>query len=82
MSSRGTLIKSRKDTLTNTTSRSAFSLYFHSDPASALLMVSYLSRYEDRVVQDNFKFGDDKEIVRLGSNSAVHAKAAKVVLQR
>ena len=22
-------------------------------------------RYEDRVVQDNFKFGDDKEIVRL-----------------
>jgi hypothetical protein len=24
-----------------------------------------IKKYEDQVVQDNFKFGDDKEIVRL-----------------
>lgn len=35
---------------------------------------SYVYRYEDQVVQDNFKFGDDKEIVSLGPNSAIHVK--------
>ena len=37
----------------------------------------YVSRYEDRVVQDNFKFGDDKEIVRLDPISAVHVTAPR-----
>lgn len=35
-----------------------------------LLMAYTPPRYEDRVVQDNFKFGDDKEIVCLGHISA------------
>jgi VID27 C-terminal WD40-like domain len=26
-----------------------------------------IKKYEDHVVQDNFKFGDDKEIVRISS---------------
>lgn len=30
-----------------------------------LILMCEWSRYEDFVVQDNFKFGDDKEIVRL-----------------
>ena len=34
----------------------------------AALTVFYIDRYEDKVVQDNFKFGDDKEIVSRGSN--------------
>lgn len=34
----------------------------------AALTVFYVGRYEDQVVQDNFKFGDDKEIVSRGSN--------------
>lgn len=33
-----------------------------------------VDRYEDQVVQDNFKFGDDKEIVSPGSDSAVNVK--------
>jgi len=42
----------------------------------------YTSRYEDRVVQDNFKFGDDKEIVRFGPISAIYVTAAKVIFER
>lgn len=34
----------------------------------AALTVFYVDRYEDHVVQDSFKFGDDKEIVSRGSN--------------
>lgn len=30
-----------------------------------------IKKYEDHVVQDNFKFGDDKEIVRFVSKSNV-----------
>jgi hypothetical protein len=29
-------------------------------------LLNAVRRYEDHVVQDNFKFGDDKEIVRVG----------------
>lgn len=30
-----------------------------------ILTLTFVDRYEDLVVQDNFRFGDDKEIVRL-----------------
>lgn len=29
-----------------------------------ILTLTFIDRYEDLVVQDNFRFGDDKEIVR------------------
>ena len=40
-------------------------------PFFSRLTVSYVDRYEDQVVQDNFKFGDDKEIVSLGPSRNV-----------
>jgi hypothetical protein len=33
-----------------------------------------IKKYEDRVVQDNFKFGDDKEIVSLFVSCILHPK--------
>jgi hypothetical protein len=69
-SSPGTLTKSRKGTSTNTISRSAFYPL-----ARSFAHCLCVFRYEDRVVQDNFKFGNDKEIVRLGSIPAGHVKA-------
>src|ERR1700722_2656967 len=58
-SSHGTSLKSRKAYWTNMRSRS-------SSCSSAIHVVCspcINNRYEDNVVQDNFKFGDDKQIV-------------------
>ena len=53
-------------------------VFLHYDSKSVSLMDWYVYRYEDQVVQDNFKFGDDKEIVSLGSRSAANVKAVRV----
>ena len=35
-----------------------------------------IKKYEDLVVQDNFRFGDDKEIVRLYTRESVRSLIA------
>jgi hypothetical protein len=47
-------------------------LYF-SRALNGFLLPCFDNRYEDRVVQDNFKFGDDKQIVRYFFSVVAHA---------
>lgn len=61
MSLLGTLQRSRRVKWTNTRLRSQSS----SSLSSTTTILTSIYRYEDLVVQDNFRFGDDKEIVCL-----------------